>query len=300
MTKNGQLLQRYEDYLRVELRLAPRTVETYMRECRVFGEYLDEHTLDAIRVDATEIIEYLVHRQTAKNGVDQRTVAKIVSSLRSFFTFLTLEQEREDNPARLVEMPKMEQRIPGVLRVEQVESILSFIDTSTAFGMRDRALFELIYSCGLRISEAVELEIDKLYLDEGLIRVFGKGSRERLVPVGGEAVYRLGVYMEYGRPALVKGSKRSPKVFLNHRGMGLSRKGMWKRFRELTERAGIDAKVHTLRHSYATHLLEGGADLRAVQELLGHSDINTTQIYTHVDREDLRQYHAEFHPRGAG
>jgi len=300
MTNNCRLLQRHEDYLRVELRLAPRTVETYMRECRVFGEYLDEHKLDAVGVDATEIIEYLVDRQTAKNGVDQRTVAKIVSSLRSFFTFLTLEQEREDNPARLVEMPKMEQRIPGVLRVEQVESILSLIDTSTAYGMRDRALFELIYSCGLRISEAVELEIDKLYLDEGLIRVFGKGSRERLVPVGGEAVYRLGVYMEYGRPALVKGSKRSPKVFLNHRGMGLSRKGMWKRFRELTERAGIDAKVHTLRHSYATHLLEGGADLRAVQELLGHSDINTTQIYTHVDREDLRQYHAEFHPRGAG
>ncbi|MCA1753317.1 MAG: tyrosine recombinase XerD [Spirochaeta sp.] len=300
MTKNGRLLQRYEDYLRVELRLALRTVETYMRECRVFGEYLDLHKLDAGTVDATEIIEYLVDRQTAKNGVDQRTVAKIVSSLRSFFTFLTLEQEREDNPARLVEMPKMEQRIPGVLRVEEVESILSLIDTSTAYGMRDRALFELIYSCGLRISEAVELEADKLYLEEGLIRVFGKGSRERLVPVGGEAVYRLGVYMEHGRPALVKGDKRSPKVFLNHRGLGLSRKGMWKRFRELTARAGIDAKVHTLRHSYATHLLDGGADLRAVQELLGHSDINTTQIYTHVDREDLRQYHAEFHPRGAG
>jgi len=300
MTKNSRLLQRYEDYLRVELRLAFRTVETYMRECRVFGEYLDLHTLDAAAVDATEIIEYLVDRQTAKNGVDQRTVAKIVSSLRSFFTFLTLEQEREDNPARLVEMPKMEQRIPGVLRVEEVESILSLIDTSTAYGMRDRALFELIYSCGLRISEAVELEADKLYLEEGLIRVFGKGSRERLVPVGGEAVYRLGVYMEYGRPSLVKGDKRSPKVFLNHRGLGLSRKGMWKRFRELTARAGIDAKVHTLRHSYATHLLDGGADLRAVQELLGHSDINTTQIYTHVDREDLRQYHAEFHPRGAG
>lgn len=300
MTDNARLLHRYEDYLRVELRLAPRTVETYMRECRVFGEYLDLHDLDARGVDATEIIEYLVHRQTAKNGVDQRTVAKIVSSLRSFFTFLTLEQEREDNPARLVEMPKMEQRIPGVLRVEEVENILLQIDTSSAFGMRDRALFELIYSCGLRISEAVELETDKLYLEEGLIRVFGKGSRERLVPVGGEAVYRLDVYMEHGRPALVKPGKRSPKVFLNHRGSGLSRKGMWKRFRELTERAGIDAKVHTLRHSYATHLLEGGADLRAVQELLGHSDINTTQIYTHVDREDLRQYHAEFHPRGAG
>jgi integrase/recombinase XerD len=178
-----------------------------------------------------------------------------------------------------------------------VDKLLDTIDTRTPVGVRDRALFEVIYSCGLRISEAVDLTMERLYLREGLIRVIGKGGKDRLVPAGDAAVRWLNSYIADARPKLTKAGKTDSAVFLNHLGTRLSRKGMWKRFRDLCAQAGIEAKVHTLRHSYATHLLNGGADLRAVQELLGHSDISTTQIYTHIDRDDLRTYHAEFHPK---
>ena len=295
---NHDLLQRFQDYLVVELRLARRSVETYVRECTFFLEYLQEQKVDPVHIDSTGIIDYLIHRQTDRGALDQRTIAKVVSSLRSFFQYLVVTKERKTNPALLVEMPKMEHRIPGVLRVEEVELLLQNIDTGTPNGLRDRALFELIYSCGLRISEAVELGLRNLFLEEGIVRVRGKGNKERLVPVGGEAIKWLELYLEHGRPALVRNGVRTERLFLNHLGNGLSRKGMWKRFREITGRSGIDAKVHTLRHSFATHLLEGGADLRAVQELLGHSDISTTQIYTHIDKEDLQTYHRDFHPRG--
>lgn len=294
----ADLRRRFEDYLTVELRLSPRTVDTYVRECGLYLDYLAEQGAEAATQQSVDIIRYLVHRQTSENGVEQRTIAKVLSGLRSFYQFLLLEDVRPDNPALSVDMPKTEQRAPGVLTVEEVEVLLGHIDVDTPFGLRDRALFELIYSCGLRISEAVELTLDRLFLEEGIIRVRGKGDRERFVPVGGEAVAWLERYLEYGRPDLVKPGRRTSYLFLNHRGNGLSRKGMWKRFHELCARAGIDAKVHTLRHSYATHLLEGGADLRAVQELLGHSDISTTQIYTHIEKSSLKTYHRAYHPRG--
>jgi integrase/recombinase XerD len=295
---NQDVLLRFQNYLIVELRLARRTVETYLRECSFFLDYLDAKGMDPAAVDSTGVIEYLIRRQTGKQGLEQRTIAKVVSSLRSFFQFLVVIKRRNNNPALLVEMPKMEHRVPGVLRVDEVEMLLETIETDTPNGLRDRALFELIYSCGLRISEAVELSVRNLFLDEGLIRVRGKGDKERLVPVGGEAITWLNRYLEFGRPELTRSNHRTEKLFLNHLGNGLSRKGMWKRFREITGRSGIEAKVHTLRHSFATHLLEGGADLRAVQELLGHSDISTTQIYTHIDKDDLQTYHRDYHPRG--
>ncbi len=294
----GTLLERFRDYLLIELKLSRRTVETYMRSCSNFIAYCVENGLDPQVLTSNDVIAYLIARQTAaENSVDQRTVAKILSALRSFFGFMVIEQERDSNPALLIETPKAEQRVPGVLPVEDVERLLDAIDTDSPAGLRDRALFEVIYSCGLRISEAVELCVDRLYLQERLIRVLGKGDRERLVPIGDEAIAWLERYLEHGRPRLLKAKVRTQKLFLNHRGEGLSRKGMWKRFRHIADQLGIDAKVHTLRHSYATHLLDGGADLRAVQELLGHADISTTQIYTHVGREDLRQYHADHHPR---
>ncbi|WP_455381749.1 site-specific tyrosine recombinase XerD [Salinispira pacifica] len=293
-----EILDRFQDYLIVELRLARRSVETYVRESAFFLDYLEENELSPLTIDTTGVIRYLIYRQTGKRELDQRTIAKVVSSLRSFFQYLVVTKLRVDNPGLLVEMPKMEHRVPGVLRVEEVEQLLANIDTDTPFGLRDRALFELIYSCGLRISEAVELSVRSLFLKEGIIRVRGKGNKERLVPIGGEAIRWLELYLEAGRPQLVRPQRRTDRLFLNHLGGGLSRKGMWKRFREIAGRSGIAAKVHTLRHSFATHLLEGGADLRAVQELLGHSDISTTQIYTHIDKEELQTYHHDFHPRG--
>lgn len=305
----SDIVAAFRDYLTAELHLAVRTVETYVREAEALCLYARDHDEDLRSYSAGELIRYLVDRQTAEDsegdvaasqqvGVDQRTIAKILSSLRAFFHYLVLEGYRSSNPATEIEMPRMAQRVPGVLSVEEVDRLLDTIDTRTPVGVRDRALFEVIYSCGLRISEAVDLTMDRLYLREGLIRVVGKGGKDRLVPAGDEAVSRLEHYVTEARPKLAKPGTQETAVFLNHLGRGLSRKGMWKRFRELCAQAGVEAKVHTLRHSYATHLLEGGADLRAVQELLGHSDISTTQIYTHIDRDDLRSYHRQYHPKG--
>ncbi len=289
------LLQEFEDYLAAGLRLSRQTVGTYIRDCRVFLAWADAQGLDSRSMTTAQVIDFLITRQQ-EDGLDQRTIAKCISALRSLFHYLVLEGEREDNPATLVELPRASYRVPGVLDLEQVDRLLDSIELDGPLGMRDRALFELIYSCGLRISEAVELSVERVFLAERLIRVQGKGERERLVPMGEHARHWLVRYLEEARPRLVRGSVSA--LFLNNRGQKLSRKGMWKRFREIAGRAGVDAKVHTLRHSFATHLLEGGADLRAVQELLGHADISTTQIYTHVDRDELATHHADFHPRG--
>ncbi len=290
------ILDRFEDYLAVELRLSRGTVETYMRECRMLAQYATSRDTEIPSLSTEDLIGYLVSRRS--DGVDPRTAAKIVSGLRSLYHFLVLDGIRGDNPALELEAPRPGHKIPGVLRVEQIDALLAEIDISTPHGLRDRCLFEIIYSCGLRISEAVELGVDSIYLTEGLIRVRGKGDRERFVPIGGHALEALEAYLEHGRPMLSSPRITTKMLFLNNRGAGLSRKGMWKRFRELATKAGVEAKVHTLRHSFATHLLEGGADLRSVQELLGHSDISTTQIYTHVDRDALAEQHAEYHPRG--
>ena len=205
---------------------------------------------------------------------------------------------RNDDPSRDVERPRIGKHLPEVLEIVEVEKFLDTIDLGTPYGLRDRTLFELIYSCGLRVSEAAELELSQVYLKEGLIRVRGKGDKERLVPLGDEAEKWFRTYLREARPLLLKGPSSNDRVFLNNRGEGLGRKGMWKRFRGIAERAEVDGKIHTLRHSFATHLLRGGADLRSVQELLGHADISTTQIYTHLDQDDLARAHKAYHPRG--
>ncbi len=290
------MLDRFTDYLRVELRLSRQTVETYLRECTAAETYARSLGRDLEALNTADLIDYLVQRQNADEPIDQRTVAKGLSALRSFYQFCVLEQVRPDNPASTISSPRGTHRLPGVLSVEEVELILEEIDLGSPGGLRDRALFELIYSCGLRISEAVDLELHNLFLEEGLILVRGKGDRERMVPLGDEAIRWVKRYLREARPHLVRG-RPERAVFVNRLGKRLSRKGMWKRFHELTCAVGIEAKVHTLRHSFATHMLEGGADLRAVQELLGHADIGTTQIYTHIDTEDLRKYHTRYHPR---
>lgn len=296
MNAGSGVLDRFRDYLAAELRLSAQTVDTYMRECTTAETWAAGHDLRLEDLDTARLIDYLVDRQNSDEPLDQRTVAKSLSALRSFFQFCVLEELRADNPAGKISTPRGESRLPGVLSVEEVETLLSGIDLDSATGLRDRALFELIYSCGLRISEAVDLELRNLYLEEGLILVRGKGDKERLVPLGDEASRWIATYLEDARPQLSR-RVHEQALFLNRRGGRLSRKGMWKRFHELTQSVGIDAKVHTLRHSFATHLLEGGADLRSVQELLGHADIGTTQIYTHIDTNDLKEYHQRYHPR---
>lgn len=291
----SDFIPEFQDYLAAGLRLSRQTVDTYTRDCRLFTEWTTAHDLSPLTVGMGDVVDFLVARQT-EEGIDQRTIAKIVSALRSFFGYLCLEGMRLDNPAMLVELPRSSYRIPGVLQIGEVEKLLGAINTDDSLGLRDRALFELIYSCGLRVSEAVDLTLDRVFLRERIIRVQGKGDKERLVPMGIPARDWLERYLAEARPKL--SHKPTPALFLSRRGEGLSRKGMWKRFREIAQIAGVDAKVHTLRHSFATHLLAGGADLRAVQELLGHADISTTQIYTHVDTGELESYHADYHPRG--
>ncbi len=288
-------LSLFEEYLRAEIRLSANSVETYLSECRLFTDYLELLGHSFLTVDSRDVIEYFVHRQLT--GASQRTIAKSISSLRSLFKFLIVEKHRNDNPMEWIESPRVGRSIPRVFSLEEIDLFLNTIDTESSLGVRDRAMFELIYSCGLRVSEVVELTLDRVYLNESLVRIVGKGNRERLVPMGEEVKYWLKLYLKEARLKLLK-HKKLQSLFLNHLGNKLTRKGIWLRFKETSKAAGINGKVHTLRHSFATHLLQGGANLRSVQELLGHSNISTTQIYTHIGKKELQRYHETYHPRG--
>lgn len=290
------LVTEYDGYLRYELRLATSTVMVYVSEIKRFGKWMDTHNMKFTDISGSDLESYVLFRNHEQN-LSARTVSRILSSLHSFFSFLRTATYRKDDPSLYVERPKISQSIPNVLEIDEVEYFLDSIDLKSPLGLRDRTLFELIYSCGLRVSEAVDLELTQIFLKEGLIRIRGKGNKERIVPLGDEAEHWLSLYIKQVRPLLLKRSTLSTKVFLNNRGNGLSRKGMWKRFRSIAQKTSLEGKLHTLRHSFATHLLRGGADLRTVQELLGHEDISTTQIYTHVDRADLEEAHHNYHPR---
>jgi integrase/recombinase XerD len=290
------LLADYRGYLLTQARLSEATVETYAREAAEFLHELDSAGVSVDAVSTSGVIDYLVARQL--EGRDSRTVAKCLSALRSLFAFLVREGRLTVNPARRVETPRVASRLPAVFSEEEVDRLLDSIDLGRVGGLRDRALFELVYSAGLRVSEVVGLRLEHLYLREGHVRVRGKGDRERYVPLGDQARSWLARYLDEERPLLSGSGAGSPEVFLSVRGSSLSRKTVWKRFKENAALAGLGGKVHTLRHSFATHLLKGGADLRSVQELLGHRDIRTTQVYTHIGEAELQAAHARYHPRG--
>lgn len=282
----------YTDLLLVE-RLSKESAETYRYEAEIFLHWLKANKIKLADVTVQNLVYFLAWRKTTDHA--PLTLSKDISSLRAFGSYVERMGIWPENLALLIERPKASRSLPRVLSVNQVEKILSAIDSSSLVGKRDSALFELIYSCGLRISEACGLLMENLHLNEQLILVHGKGDKERIVPFGETARRKLEEYLFAARPVLV-GSKIVPEVFVNYRGEAISRKGVWKKFKELNILAGIDAKVHTLRHSFATHLLAGGADLRSVQELLGHSDLATTQIYTHVDDKELSSYHQKYFP----
>jgi integrase/recombinase XerD len=288
---------RFSDYLLAERALSRNTISAYTAEVRAYLAFLDGEGKRPESAAAGDVIGYIVKRQL--DGVDPRTVAKALSAVRAFYRFLVLEGTVQTNPARLVQSPRVAHRIPRVLGQEEVDRLLSVRGQRDPLGLRDSAVFELIYSCGLRASEAVDLTLERISLTEGVVRVMGKGSRERIVPLGEKAREKLRAYLAEARPALARSGKPVNHVFLGRGGRKLSRKGLWKNFKKLALAAGLQAKVHTLRHSFATHMLEGGADLRSVQELLGHADISTTQIYTHVSQDTLKKLHEEMHPRGA-
>ena len=292
------MLHRFADYVSLEQGLSPRTIEAYERDLARFAEYADVKGAAApIDVTARLLREYVYHLKDL--GLSPASIRRNVSAVRTYFRFLTGDGIVVRDPSERLETPKKWRTLPEVLSVEEVQRLLAAPTLDDALVFRDRALLELAYGAGLRVSEWITLGVRDLMLEEGLVRVFGKGSKERLVPIGRSAIGALAIYLRELRPRLEKGEGKGV-LFLNARGRPLTRMGAWKILRGHVERAAIQKHVspHTLRHSFATHLLEGGADLRAVQEMLGHVDIATTQIYTHVDREYLRQVHRSYHPRG--
>jgi integrase/recombinase XerD len=274
---------------------APLTVATYTGEIRLFLDWLTETQVCLETADTLSLVRYLEQRRT-RDRINSRTAAKVIAALRSFFRFIIDEHIRADNPAGILESPRQGIRLPSVLTRESVDRVLGLIDTHTPWGLRDRALYELIYSAGLRVSEAVSLNLRDMMFYEGLIIVRGKGNKERFAIFGEEAASWLKRYMAEARPRLA-GSKQSAALFISRTGRRLSRKGMWKTYAQITAPVGVSSKLHALRHTFATDLLAGGADLRSVQELLGHADLTTTQIYTHVDGSLLKEQHRHYMPK---
>ncbi|MDR0553785.1 MAG: tyrosine recombinase [Treponema sp.] len=292
--KKYPLFEHYHDRLVALEHRASLTVETYAREIRHFLEWLEGEELPPERADTAVLARYLTFRRD--EGAGARSIAKIISALRSFFRYMLDEDFRADNPAVALESPRRAFHLPLVHSREQVERMLEMVDTKNPRGIRDRALFELLYSAGLRVSEAASLNMEDIVFTEGIARVRGKGTKERLVVFGGEAEKWLKRYLEDARPTLA-GPRLSQALFIGRSGKRLSRKGIWKNYAALTAQLGMSSRLHTLRHSFATELLAGGADLRSVQELLGHADLATTQIYTHVDVSMLREQHRRYIPQ---
>lgn len=291
------LVDRFLDYLAAEKGSSPNTLAAYSRDLSALLNHLDaSHVQSIAAAQPADVVRFLESLQ--RRGLSARSRARALASVRGFFALLVKDQLLTHDPAREIHPPRLPQRLPRSLAVQEVKELLEDSDDKL-LTQRDGAMVELVYASGLRVSEAVSLKVNQVNLEAGYLRVMGKGRKERVVPIGGVARDRIAAYLRDIRPALLKG-KPSPYLFLGRAGRPLSRQGFWQRLRALALRRGIPGKVspHTLRHAFATHLVEGGADLRAVQMMLGHADIATTQIYTHVARDRLRSVHRKFHPRG--
>lgn len=291
------LIGDYIMYLWSEKGLSDNTQSSYRRDLEAFAGWLATQGLGFLGVNASCIQDYLSYRLERSLGA--RSSARFLSCLRGFYTYLIREAYLADNPVDLIESPKMGVSLPKTLSEHDVDHLLAAPDCKEAIGLRDKAMLELLYACGLRVTELISLSIDQVNLRQGVIRVTGKGNKDRLVPMGAEAEEALSAYLREGR-ALLLGAKLSDVLFPSSRGRVMTRQTFWYRIKYWAEQAGISAHLspHTLRHAFATHLLNHGADLRAVQMLLGHSSVSTTQIYTHVAQERLKRLHAEHHPRG--
>jgi len=283
-------------YLRAEKNLAANSVDAYRRDISRYADHFSEMA-DPDQIQTSDIQSYI--RDLSDAYLKPSSIRRTVSVIRAFHAYLVEEGKADKNPSELIDMPKLPKHLPEVLTVEEIDALLSAINTSTAPGVRDRTMLELLYSAGLRVSEMTVLSVLDVMEGNGWLRVTGKGSKERIVPLGREAIKWLEHYINESRQKLVKKEKTTGRLFLNYRGETISRKGVWKILKQVASETDLTKSVspHTLRHSFATHLLEGGADLRAVQQMLGHSDISTTQIYTHLDRTYLKEVHKQYHPR---
>jgi integrase/recombinase XerD len=299
VTEMEAAIDEYLDHLSVERGLSQSTVASYRGDLALYAAFLAGRGKTGPRtVVSRDVAGFTAARLDA--GVSPRSIARNLSCLRGFHRYLVVTGSADSDPTADVEGPKFRKRLPDVLSVHEIERILGAVDTSSPLGIRDRAMIEVAYGAGLRVSELITLELSSLFFEEGYIRCMGKGSKERVVPIGSAAIDWATRYRRDVRHELAARGPATDVLFLNARGRPLSRMGFWKILQKAVRRAGVRDRVkpHTLRHSFATHMLEGGADLRVVQEMLGHADISTTQIYTSVDREYLKEIHKTYHPRG--
>lgn len=289
-------LNSFRTYLKLERSLSELTVEAYLRDVEAMSNYFGEES-EPVKITSEQLREYV--RQLADIGMSPASQSRIVSSLRAFYKYFLLEDIIDFNPAELLETPKVRKKLPDTLSIEDVQSIIDAVNLSDSNGERNRAIIEVLYGAGLRVSELCGLKISNLYIEKGFVRVTGKGDKERLVPLGGEAVKRVKIYLNEVRPHLSIDPGQEDILFLNSRGAGLSRVMIFNIVKNSAKKAGIKKSIspHTFRHSFATHLVQGGADLRAVQEMLGHESITTTEIYTHLDQQYLMDNIVQFHPR---
>lgn len=304
MTKGTEMigqeaLAEYIIYLKIERGLSANTVTSYKRDIEKYLTFLMEKKITQLdEVSRFEILDFL--QTLRQSGAADNSIIRMVSSLRKFHQYVKRESIVSDDPMQLIDTPKKASTLPKAISPQAVEQLLEAPDTTTPLGVRDRTILELMYATGLRISELVNLKLSDMHLTMGFIQTMGKGEKERIIPLGEIASQWLDHYLDGARVYLQdQSAETSEYVFLNSRGKGLSRQGVWKKVKQLALEAGIDQNVtpHTLRHSFATHLLENGADLRMVQELLGHADISTTQIYTHITKTRLKQVYSDYHPR---
>jgi integrase/recombinase XerD len=292
-------LKEYLSILKLEKNLSDNTVASYGNDINSFLQFVESRKIDDPSIiKQNHIADFF--KSLKELGLSGRSAARYYSSIKGFFNYLFLSKYITENPIGKISSPKLAKNLPPVLSVREIDLILSKPDTDNKLGLRDKAVLELLYACGTRVSELINIKISDLFFDDEVIRVFGKGSKERIIPIGRSAIMWTNKYLKESRVLLMKKAKSENYLFLNNRGTKLSRMGVWKIVDRYVKETGLEKEIHphTFRHSFATHLLEGGADLRAVQEMLGHADISTTQIYTHIDRDYIKQVHKEFHPRG--
>ena len=293
------LIKRFLIYLRLEQSLSDNSITAYTHDIELFMQYLDSinHSKLLKNITQENIENFLAYLYEL--GLSANSQARILSGIKKFYTYLLQEKIVEENPTQLISAPSIGRHIPDVLTYEEICSIIDNIDLSQPFGHRNKAIIEIMYGCGLRVSEVVSLKISNIYINDEFIRVFGKGDKERLIPISKSIIKTLYLYIDGERKFQDINHKHTDTVFINRRGLGLSRQMIFLIIKDLAEKAGIKKNIgpHTIRHSFATHLLEGGADLRAVQQMLGHSSISTTEIYTHISDQYLREVITLFHPR---
>jgi len=289
----------FKSYLRLERSLSANTIEAYLHDVDMLIQFFKGRTVNKVvsEVTANDLKDFLVW--VNELGMLPPSQARVLSGLKAFFKYLLLDNQIKTDPSALIESPKMSRKLPDTLSILEINKLIEAIDLSKAEGMRNKAMIEILYGCGLRVSELTSLKISNLFLDIDFIKILGKGNKERLVPIGSDAIKFLKIFIDEVRVHIVVKPGKEDFVFLNMRGNPISRVMVFLIIKDLAKKAGINKSIspHTFRHSFATHLIEGGADLRAVQEMLGHESITTTEIYTHLDREYLRDTIIQFHPR---